>query len=213
MFMDTTLSSPVPNNALRTSEILLHFITSASTERVSFNDMKNALGARAFGILLLLFTIPSFIPGTNGIFGLPLMLLSWQLMFKRQEIWLPGWLGRRSLPKDALKKAIEDAGPILRRLERILKPRKAWAVNGRGECILGIVGVVMSIVLILPIPLGNWLPSLSIGLMALGLAEKDGLSVLAGHFMAVVALIVSAASVWVIAKAILYFIGKFFRWI
>jgi hypothetical protein len=44
---------------------------------------------------------------------------------------------------------------------------------------------VMAVVVVLPIPLGNFLPSISIGLIGLGLVFRDGVSVMLGQLTAV----------------------------
>ena len=62
----------------------------------------------------------------------------------------------------------------------------------------------MGVVIFLPIPLGNVLPAIAIVLLGLGLALQDGLSVLAGWFVSLLALtytlaLVVGAWVWLIA--------------
>ena len=57
---------------------------------------------------------------------------------------------------------------------------------------MGGVCTVLAVVLILPIPLGNVLPSLTIATLSLGLTQRDGVVGLAGYGLA-------AASVGVLA--------------
>jgi hypothetical protein len=57
------------------------------------------------------------------------------------------------------------------------------------------IALVMSIAVTLPIPLGNWLPSLSVAVIGLALGERDGLCLAAGAGIGIVALAIIGAVV------------------
>ena len=52
---------------------------------------------------------------------------------------------------------------------------------------MGAVCLLLSLILVLPIPFGNMLPSLAICIIALGMLERDGAWILGGLVSAVVA--------------------------
>ena len=82
----------------------------------------------------------------------------------------------------------------------------AWPARGRW----GGLGLLLSILIMLPIPLGNMLPALSILLIALGLLERDGVFVLAGLTTAALSLIVLSVFYWALVKAAIFvFVGAF----
>ena len=53
-----------------------------------------------------------------------------------------------------------------------------------GERTIGAICSVLSFVLILPIPLGNLLPALTIGIFGFSLFQRDGLFAVAGYALA-----------------------------
>ena len=72
------------------------------------------------------------------------------------------------------------------------------------EYAIGAVCLLLALVLVLPIPLGNMLPSLAICLLALGILERDGLWVLAGLATALVSAVLVSGVLYALFKAALY---------
>jgi hypothetical protein len=56
--------------------------------------------------------------------------------------------------------------------------------------VIGTVALVLAIAVTLPIPLGNWLPAFAIFLLSLALSERDGLCLIAGLVVSVIAFLV-----------------------
>jgi hypothetical protein len=82
--------------------------------------------------------------------------------------------------------------PWLQRLERLVRPRLP-ALTGRvGASLVGVAATLIAVVLVLPIPAANLVPSLALVLFALGLSRRDGLLVLAGYGV----LALAAAVIW-----------------
>jgi len=63
------------------------------------------------------------LPGLSIVLGLPLILLSLQLVVAAKKPWLPNRLARLEIRRTDLDVLVEKTGPHLRRLERGLKPR------------------------------------------------------------------------------------------
>lgn len=164
------------------AEILLAIANDTSRERVSIADLVAAMQDRAFGALMLIFAMPNAIPtppGTSAILGAPLVFLAAQLTFGRKP-WLPGIIANRSLPRTDFAAMIERAAPWIARAERLLKPRLVAVARPPAEYAVGALCLLMAVILILPIPLGNMLPAITICLFSLGLLERDGVWILAG---------------------------------
>jgi hypothetical protein len=68
----------------------------------------------------------------------------------------------------------EHAGPRLRRLEHLIRPRPSWLTGAAGRRLLGAVLVILALVLALPVPLGNSAVGAAVVIIALGLLEGDG---------------------------------------
>ena len=154
----------------------------------------------------MIFALPNVLPslpGTSGILGLPLVYLTSQMMLGRLP-WLPKFIANRSLPRDSFAALIDRVEPWLAWSERFLQPRLNWLVNERAEQLIGGVALVLSVILILPIPFGNMLPALAICLFALGLMEHDGVWVLAGVGVSGAAVLVVAGVLYALAKSVIF---------
>ena len=177
----------------RLSDIVRSMDTSQDT---TIGELADSLGERAFGALMFIFAMPNVIPtppGTSAILGLPLVILTWQVLMGRQTLWLPDVVRKRRISKEMLHTFVTKVTPMMAKLERVLKPRLGFIVaSDLAERLIGLVAFPLALILFLPIPFGNIPPALAIACLALGLAERDGLAVIAGY-------VFSAASVAILA--------------
>ncbi len=190
----------------RLSQILDEIAADENRVRVSVADLLRMMSGRAIGALLLLFALPNILPappGTSAILGMPLVYLSAQMMLGRLP-WLPAFIANRSMSREDFAATISRATPILARAEKLLKPRLSIFVRNGAERVIGAVCLVLAIVLLLPIPLGNMLPALAIGLIALGVLERDGVWVLIGLGVAGISLFIVAGVVYALFKAAVF---------
>ncbi len=175
---NTLIDEPRPT----LSRALTHLAESWTEPRISVAQILTALGDRGLiGLLLILalFNVIPNPPGTSTVLGLPMVYLSWQMM-RGQMPWLPQFLAGRSFDIAQFRTLITRAMPHLNRVERLLRPRLAILSSPAAMKILGGVCLVLSIVLILPIPFGNLLPAAAIAIITLGALERDGVWILAG---------------------------------
>ncbi len=61
------------------------------------------------------------------------------------------------------------------RFEKLARPRYWFVPQMLVERVVSIVVLLMSLIVILPVPLINQMPALAIVLLAIGLGERDGL--------------------------------------
>jgi hypothetical protein len=165
------------------------------TRDLSLGDLVRHMGERAFGMLMFIFAIPNVLPtppGTSAILGLPLLYLSFRLLLGYQTVSLPRSIGNRIIRQTVVVRFKDKATSFLRRFEWLLVPRLSWfSKSDAAERAIGLVAFVLSLILFLPIPAGNIMPAAAIAVLALGLAARDGLAVLAGYAL-------SAASISVL---------------
>jgi hypothetical protein len=176
------------------SAVLRH-ILELDEERISIEEIADAFGSRAFGALLFAFSVPNLLPlppGSSSILGLPLVFLAPQVAIGMRHPWIPKFLARRTVDRTQLRKAFDKILPRLAKVEKLLKPRFGILFGQIGDRLIGLVCFLLSLVLILPIPLGNMLPAASVAALSLGLATRDGAVALVGYAL-------SAASVAVLA--------------
>ncbi|QJQ99651.1 exopolysaccharide biosynthesis protein [Halomonas sp. PGE1] len=165
--------------------------------RPTLNDILSALGDRGLGLVLLIFSIPAIIP-TPGIpagmiFGSALALLGGQMVVGAKRVRLPSFIAQRRIGQEVLRQVFQRATPLIDKLERRLSIRLAGLVSPLAMRVIGGVIVVMALLIALPIPFGNTLPGLAILALSLGLARQDGIAVLVGMSLAVLASGVSVA--------------------
>ena len=78
------------------------------------------------------------------------------------------------------------------------------------EYLVGGVCLLLSLIVFLPIPLGNMLPALAICLLALGILERDGLWVLAGLLGAAAGVALVWGVLYALLRAAVFMIGSAF---
>jgi hypothetical protein len=192
------------------SQILREIADDGSRERISVRDLLLEMGDRAFGALMLIFALPNAIPappGTSAILGAPLVFLAAQMTFGRKP-WLPKIIADRSMTRTDFVSLVERLGPWLARAERLLKPRLSGLTTGPMEYVIGFCCLVLSVILILPIPLGNMLPALAICLFCFGILERDGVWVIAGFLVGAISVFIVGGVVYALFKTALFVLDK-----
>lgn len=196
------------SNPTRLSDIIQSL---SSSDNLNVGELVDRLGERGLGALMFIFAVPNIIPtppGTSAILGLPLIILTFQLMIGRQSLWMPEKLRERAIDNAMVARIGLRVAPILVRFERVLRPRLSiFAESNMAERLIGIVAFCLSVILFLPIPFGNILPAAAIAVLALGLAERDGLAVLLGYALAGA----SAALLGLVSAALYAAATTFFR--
>ncbi len=172
------------------SHILIHF---AAYEPVPSHvgRLRDRLAERGIAAFLFLVGAFNLLPlplGTGLVSGIPALMLAWQMMLKRQVVWLPRRVLEWPLTEEHLETLRRRILPRLFWLEKFVRPRYWPLARGRDEALIGILCVVLAVALIVPVPLGNWLPALSITLLSLALLQRDGLLLLFGLVVSTIAL-------------------------
>jgi hypothetical protein len=185
-----------PSHATReTASQVLHRLTiGPPDDKVSFGQMLDALGERGFGLLLLLFAAPNLlpfpgVPGTSFVTGMAILFISVQLILAKDEPAFPGWVSQKSFSRAQLSRFIVKTNPLLRWLEKPIRPRLSPVVVGVGERMIGVVGAIHALTLAMPIPMGNLPQAVALILLALALIELDGLMAILGYIASIAAVI------------------------
>jgi len=173
--------TPPPDPGLHA---LLKRLTQGDPDEVlPLDTLLHGLGRQSFGMLLLIATIPAFvpIPGVGGAIGGPLVLLvGLQLLLGRGRPWLPQMIARRGPRRSTLGKLERAISRWMQRLQRLVRPRFPLILDHWLASILtGLQLVILAILLALPIPFTNVLFGLILLLYALSMLERDGVLMLA----------------------------------
>lgn len=164
-------------------------------EQVSVQDIHDALGERSFGPFL---AIPALIEITpiGGIPGLPtaialvIALISAQLLFGRDHLWLPGFLERQTLKGDRIKKGMAWLERPAAWIDRVLRPRLSWFSGKAGLRVVALLCILLCTTVppLELLPFASSIPMGAIALMGLGLMARDGLVILLAALGALVGL-------------------------
>jgi hypothetical protein len=176
----------------RASEILAR-LAQTKLESVDVGTLLEALKDRSFGIILILFALPNAILPVAWVLGTPILLFSIQMMLGWQQPWLPAFMKRPKLSRETFVKVMDYVSRYLAIIESWLKPRWNWLTTNRMERVIGAYLTFLTLVLLVPVPFGNALPSFGIAIIAAGLLEKDGVAIVVG------AIIGLAGTVYILA--------------
>jgi hypothetical protein len=196
----------------RASEIIEDFVTQTHDERIAVGALTEMLGDRAFGMLALVLALPNIIPlpGLSTLTGAPIAVLGAQLAMGKQAPRLPRRLAAATFSRDALLGVLKRAHPSIERVERRFRPRLPWFTHGPGERLAGAAMALLGAVLSLPVVFGNLPPAAAIAVIALGLIEKDGLVVVLGLVLGVIAVILVTLIVLSLGGAALHVAAQAF---
>lgn len=152
---------------------------------LTLDEIRDRLDERAYGLLILILSIPCLVPGLYGVpqaVGVIIILIAAQLLIGREEPWLP----RRILKlraKGAWLKAMADfAETRLGWIDRFSRPRLLVFATGAGERAAAVFMILATLTIVLPMT--NTIPSIALALLSVGLIQRDGLFVIGGAAVA-----------------------------
>ncbi|MGL9731738.1 MAG: exopolysaccharide biosynthesis protein [Wolbachia sp.] len=183
----------------------------ANIDKVTLFDIKIALHERGFGILIIIFSLPLSVPmpvppGYTTILSIPLILFSLQLLLGFDSPWMPHWLERKSFQRSTLALVVKKTSPVLRKIEKFMKPRMSFIFCGPGEKILAFIMLLCALSIAIPLPLTNFIPAIGTTLISLGIMSKDGLLSILGVLMSLCGLLLTVV---VIVKGPQLILGAF----
>lgn len=185
-------AAPRRRRARRLSELFAQLARDADGP-VSIAKIRDAMGDRGFAALLVFFAAINMIPlppGASAFLGLPLLIVSLQMVYGSKRAWLPSFLRDRSISPEAFRSFSGRVVPWLIWIEQMVRPRYWPFWRRRGDRVIGIIALILAIIVTLPIPLGNWLPAFSTALLGLSLVERDGILFAVGSTVAVASIAV-----------------------
>ncbi len=187
----TSPDRPAPDN--ETVAEMLADLTEGGEGQLTAQILVDHLGRKGFGPVLLALGVPMLAPlppGAPIVFAVPLLIVCLQMVVGRQTLWLPKWISRKGIEREKLARLVAKVTPTVARVEKHLKPRLTFLVEGLGERALGVTCTVVAVVLVLPVPFANLVPSMAITAFGLALARKDGLMAIAGYTLVAASVLV-----------------------
>ncbi len=167
----------------RTSLIIAEIIESCVEDgTVTVGEFLGKMGHRALVIAILVFALSAVVagvvPGFSTLVALPVIFIALQIIIGRRTICLPEKIRSKHISPRLIRGALYKTIPTLLWMEKFLRPRAVWLTSGIFERIIAFFIMILAVILSLPIPAGNFLPSITIALLALALLERDGVLLL-----------------------------------
>lgn len=156
---------------------------------ITLGQLFDRMEERAFGLLLLLLSLPCCLPFVYllpQIVALPMLLLSGQLALGRSAPWLPAAIRDRSLSTNALHGVVTRAKRYLYWVEVIARPRLTFLSNRTGSRVIGLLMLIPTASILLPLPLTNTVPGMGVALTSVGLIERDGFLIIGGLLLGLI---------------------------
>ncbi len=151
--------------------------------RASLGDVLTRLDERAYGFLLLLLALPCCLPFVYvlpQIVALPMLALAGQLAAGRRHPWLPETLNRRQFSIAAFERVLARSERYVGWVESIARPRLKPVTGHGGARLAGLLLLVPTASILVPLPSTNTVPGIGVAVAAIGLIERDGVLVIGG---------------------------------
>src|SRR6478735_1869309 len=151
----------MPPGSVRTSDIIVKLASGGDSPRVSVREIVDALGERAYALLIVVLGLPNCLPMPPPIpllCGILLLFVAAQIIVGWPSPWLPKRLLNRSSARGDLVKAASRAVPWLKWLEKGAKPRLAVFDHVLALRVMGIVLLMFSLALIFAAPVIGQIP-------------------------------------------------------
>lgn len=151
----------------------------SSSADIRVGHILHIFGVRGFAFFLLMLSLLNIVifmvPFVSILFGLPMIILSAQMVVGIRTPIFPRFIRNRTIPYQAL---IDGIGKSIRGLETIehyIKPRFCFLSSPRLNRVHGLIALILAIMVTLPIPLFNVPPSIALAVLAIGLLQRDGI--------------------------------------
>lgn len=184
------VTEPQPHEPL--SALLQKLLANSGDAPLNLGTILQQVGDKGFGLVLIILSLPSALPvpapGYSTPFGILLGIFGFQMIIGKPSPAIPTRAENISLPKSMTETMLKVSGGFFRKVETFVRPRGTWITQGGGQRLLGVVVVIMSVLMMIPMPGTNTFPAMVICLTGIAMIEEDGL-------IAGLALIVGIAAV------------------
>jgi hypothetical protein len=161
------------------------------------HDIVQALGDESYGPSVALFSATGIfeLPDRAALSGGVVSALGIGLALGRRTVSLPRALLRRKIPRNALALLIHGIVGLLDAADGNVQRRWSWVFHPAMTVTLGLILFLLGLASMTPIVGGGVQHAASAFVIAVGLAERDGLAVVIGAVAGIAAIAVAALSV------------------
>jgi hypothetical protein len=191
VIIEDTSTAAVQEPELKLSDELERWLTGDGQK--TLGRLVDAFGEKSFAVLfVLLLGVPALPLPTGGathVFEVIAVLLSLELIAGRHQVWLPARWRKIELAGPKQQRFIEGLMKLIRKLERISRPRLTFLFRSRvTDRVFGLLVIVGSVAAFLAPPFTglDTLPALGVVVLSLGMLLEDFLVVAAGIVLVLV---------------------------
>lgn len=183
-------------------------VQAADGDKLKLGDILDAFGTRSFGPVIAVLAMISIspigaIPFLPMLFAALILLIAVQLPFGRKRPWIPEIMRDIGFKREKVERFRRTSAKWLDRIDRLFKPRWSWAAGQAAQYLAAIAVALLAIIMAAPpleaIPYATSIPASAILMFGLGLTARDGLWMLVGFIMTLVALVVSYS--WIFSSS------------
>lgn len=172
----------------QTTDLLEDVVVNNTSDMIYIKDIINNMNQGGFALIMLIFSLPILVPlppPLPSFIALPLLIFSFQMMVGFSSPKVPKFIGNKQIKRQLLAKIIEKSVFQLRKTEKFIKSRWSFIFDIFNERIIGFLVIIFALSILVPLPLTNLLPGISILIISLSLLSKDGLILLFGLFIGI----------------------------
>lgn len=181
-------------NGLATSKKLDEIQEELPDENISLKELINVMSGEGlqFMIIILIapFLIPASIPGSSTPFGILIILLEIAYL-NNKSLYIPDFIGKYEISKENVLKLFDIIKKALGYVEKISKPRGKLSSKKYVLKINAIVNIILAFLLFLPLPIPftDFVPAISMLLLAVSTLEHDSYLMILGYVAAILTVI------------------------
>lgn len=163
-------------------------------EKISTQNVINKLGQNAAQIIIIIFCSPTALPTpalpilTQILSAIVILTLA-QLIIRKKQIWLPEKLREKELSNDLVTNSANKLLQYHKKIEKFIKPRIRFLSIAPFNLTIYLLCGFFSIVVALPIPFSNTVPSIAIIIIMLGMIERDGIIIITGITIGIIGVV------------------------
>ncbi len=181
-------------NNLATSDKLSELQTELPDENVSLKELIDIMSSEGVQVLIIIllapFLIPASIPGSSTPFGILIILLEIAYL-SNKKLYIPDFIGKYELSKESVLKLFEILEKALGYVEKISKPRGKLSSKKYILHLNAVINIILAFFLFLPLPIPftDFIPAVSMLMIAVSTLEHDSYLMILGYIATIFTII------------------------
>ncbi len=190
------------HTAPKTSALLRDILIALEGETTTLEQVLVSLGRRSFGGVLVMLSALAIIPGVSVITGLLIMIVGIQMLLGAPYPGLPAFIRGMELDTENLRRFGDRVAQQIEWIERSVRPRWQLLTDPPIARLIALSVVILGAVMMIPLPLTNLGPAIAILVIAIGQLERDGVVIVAGLLIGLLAFAVALLALLVLIAGV-----------